>query len=272
MSLAYPAPTGENQRMDQLDADVVVVGAGLAGLTAARAVQQKGATAVVLEARDRVGGRTLNHDIGDGKVVEVGGQWIGPGQDRIAALSREVGVATFPTHSTGQNVIEFNGKLTRYRGTIPRIGPHVLADVGQAQLKSDRLAKTIPLDAPWQAPKARKLDSQTFETWLRRNVYTKGGRALLELSIQAVWAAEPADISLLHVLFYTHSAGGFDLLLDTDGGAQQDRFVGGSQLVSIRLAEALGGDGVVHLGHPVTRIEHGGGNGVTVTAGTGLTA
>jgi monoamine oxidase len=273
MSLAYPAATGENQRMDQLDADVVIVGAGLAGLTAAREVQRQGATAVVLEARDRVGGRTLNEPVGDGhpgKVVEVGGQWIGPGQDRIAALAREMKVDTFATHSKGHNVIEWGGKLTRYRGTIPRIGPHVLADVAQAQLKIDRLAKKVPLEAPWNAPNARKLDSQTFETWLRRNVYTKGGRALLELSIEAVWAAEPADVSLLHVLFYTHSAGGFDVLLDTEGGAQQDRFVGGSQLISIRLAESLGDD-VVHLSAPVTRIEHGG-ERVTVSSGTGLTA
>lgn len=239
--------------MDRLDADVVVVGAGLAGLTAAREVERQGASAVVLEARDRVGGRTLNHPIGDGKVVEVGGQWIGPGQDRLAALARDMKVDTFPTHSAGENVIEFHGKLSRYRGTIPRIGPHVLADVAQAQLKIDRLSKKIPLEAPWTATNARKLDSQTFETWLRRNVYTKGGRALLELSIEAVWAAEPADVSLLHVLFYTHSGGGFARLLDTDGGAQQDRFVGGSQLISIRLAEELG---TVRLSAPVRRIEH----------------
>jgi monoamine oxidase len=254
-----------------MDADIVVVGAGLAGLVAAREVQRRGATALVLEARDRVGGRTLNEPIGDGKIVEVGGQWIGPGQDRIAALARELGVDTFRTHSAGDNVIEFRGKLTRYSGTIPRIGPHVLADVAQAQLKIARLARKVPLDAPWEAPNARKLDSQTFWSWLRRNLYTAGGRALLELSIQAVWAAEPADLSLLHVLFYTHSAGSFDLLLDTEGGAQQDRFVGGSQLVSIRMAEALGGDGVVHLGAPVHRIEHGDG-GVKVSAGRGLAA
>ena len=260
--------------MDQLDADVVIVGAGLAGLTAAREIQRGGATAVVLEARDRVGGRTLNEPIGEehpGKIVEVGGQWIGPGQNRLAALARDMKVDTFPTHTKGQNVVEFGGKLKRYRGTIPRIGAHVLADVAQAQLKIDRLAKRIPLEAPWQAPDARKLDSQTFETWLRRNAYTKGGRELLATAIEAVWAVEPADVSLLHVLFYTHSAGGFDLLLDAEGGAQQDRFVGGSQLISIRLAEALGGDGGVHLSQPVTRIEQGGGR-VTVTAGTGLTA
>jgi monoamine oxidase len=267
MTRPYPGPNGDNHRMD---ADVIVVGAGLAGLTAARELQRQGATVLVLEARDRVGGRTLNEPIGDGKVVEVGGQWIGPGQDRMAKLARELGVETFRTHSQGENVIEFHDKLTRYRGTIPRIGPHVLADVAQAQLKIDRLAKQVPLDAPWEAPNARKLDSQTFWSWLRRNVLTAGGRALLELSIQAVWAAEPADVSLLHVLFYTHSAGGFDLLLDTEGGAQQDRFVGGSQLVSLRMAEQLG-DGVVRLGSPVWRIERGEREGVIVTAGDGLT-
>src|SRR3954447_17690988 len=153
MPFAYPAATGKNQPMDQLDADVVIVGAGLAGLTAAREVQRQSATAVVLEARDRVGGRTLNEPIGEGhpgKVVEVGGQWIGPGQNRIAQLAREMGADTFPTHSEGQNIVEFGGKLKRYRGTIPRIGAHVLADVAQAQLKIDRLAKRVPLEAPWQ--------------------------------------------------------------------------------------------------------------------------
>src|SRR4051812_22334291 len=131
MSLAYPAATGKNQRMDQIDAEVVIVGAGLAGLTAAREIQGAGGTAVVLEARDRVGGRRLNEPIGEGhpgKVVEVGGQWIGPGQNRIAQLAREMGVDTFPTHVKGQNLVEFGGKLKRYRGTIPRIGAHVLAD------------------------------------------------------------------------------------------------------------------------------------------------
>jgi monoamine oxidase len=255
--------------VDALEADVVIVGAGLAGLTAARDVRAAGASALVLEARDRVGGRTLNEPIGDGKVVEVGGQWIGPGQDRIAALAREVGVATFPTHANGKNVIEFRGRLKRYSGTIPWIGPHVLADLGQARFKIDRLAKTVPLDAPWTAPNARRLDSQTFWSWMRRNVYTAGGRAMIELSIQAVWAAEPADMSLLHVLFYTHSAGGFDPLLETEGGAQQDRFAGGAQLVSIRLAERLGAD-AVRLNAPVRRIEHGA-EGVTVH-GDGVTA
>jgi monoamine oxidase len=240
----------------KLEADVAVVGAGLAGLVAAREIVRAGRSAVVLEARDRVGGRTLNEEIGDGKVVEVGGQWIGPTQERLAALAAELGVERFPTHSAGDNLIELDGRSRRYRGTIPRLGPHVLADIGQAQWRLDRMARTVSPEAPWAAPKAAAWDAQTFAGWLRRNVATRAARTLLEIAIQAVWAVQPQDVSLLHVLFYIRSAGGFDLLLDTEGGAQQDRFVGGSQRISLLLAEELG-ERVV-LGAPVRRIRHGG--------------
>ncbi len=191
---------------------------------------------MVLEARDRVGGRVLNEPIGDGNVVEVGAQWIGPTQDRLAALARDMGVDTFPTHAQGENLIEWRGALRRYSGTIPKINPAVLADVQQAQMRLNRMARTVPLDRPWTAPKARRWDGMTAHTWLSRNVATKAARELLGLAIEAVWAAQPEDVSLLHMLFYTHSAGSLELLLDTEGGAQQDRFVGGSQLVPITLA------------------------------------
>jgi monoamine oxidase len=245
------------------DADVVVMGAGLAGLTAARELTAAGASVVVLEARDRVGGRVLNHELGDGKVVEIGGQWIGPTQNRLAALARGLRVETFPTHGEGENVVEYRGRLRRYSGAIPRINPAVLVDVERAQRRLNRLARTVPLAAPWEAPGAARLDGQTAATWLRRNLFTSGGRTLLELGIEAVWAAQPEDLSLLHLLFYIHSAGSLELLFETDGGAQQDRFAGGSQLIALRMAEELG-ERVV-LGAPVRRIEHGAG-GVSVHA------
>ena len=248
---------------DAREADVLVVGAGLAGLSAARAVRAAGASAVVLEARDRVGGRTLNHDIGGGQVVEVGGQWVGPTQDRLYELARELGVETFPTYDRGEHLIEWRGRRVRYTGAIPRINPAVLADVGQAQFRLDRMARQVPLEEPWRAPKAAAWDSQTFATWLARNVASPAARTLFEIGVEAVWAQEPADLSLLHVLFYTHSAGGFDALIGTEGGAQQDRFVGGSQVLSLRMAEALGND--VVLGAPVRAISHGE-NGVRVRA------
>jgi monoamine oxidase len=246
------------------EADVVVVGGGLAGLAAARQLSAGGASVLVLEARDRVGGRVLNHDIGGGKVVEVGGQWIGPTQDRLAALAAEFGVETFPTYGQGDNVMEYAGSLRRYSGAIPRINPLVLIDVERAQRRLSRLARSVPLDAPWEAPNAARLDGQTAATWMRRNLASKPGRMLLELGIEAVWAAQPEDMSLLHVLFYIHSAGSLEMLFETEGGAQQDRFVGGSQLVPLRMAEALGEERLV-LGAPVRRIEHSQ-DGVTVHA------
>jgi monoamine oxidase len=234
-------------------ADVLVVGAGLAGLTAARDLAAAGRSVLVLEARDRVGGRVVSEDIGDGKIVEMGGQWAGPSQDKLYELAAELSVPTFPTFDTGKKVLHFNGRRGTYTGAIPRINPLVLADIGQAQARLEALAKKVPLEAPWTARSAEKLDGQTFETWARRNTASKSARMLLTLGAEAVFAAEPGDLSMLHVLFYSHSAGSFQRLIDTGGGAQQDRFAGGSALVAERLAMSLGD--VVRLSAPVSRIE-----------------
>ena len=119
----------------------------------------------------------------------------------------------------------------------------MLVDVEQAMARLNRMARTVPLDRPWAAPKAARWDATTVRTWMDRSMATRGGKELLALGIQAVWAAEPEDFSLLHLLFYMHSAGSLEMLFDTEGGAQESRFVGGSQLVSQRLAERLGDDG-----------------------------
>jgi len=237
--------------------DVVIVGAGLAGLTAARTLTRQGRSVVVLEARDRVGGRIVNHDLGDGKVVEMGGQWAGPGQDRIYALAAELGIATFPTYDTGKKVLEFGGKFGTYTGAIPRVNPAVITDIAQAQLRLEALARKVPLDQPWTAAKADRRDGQTFGTWIRNNTVTAGARSLLALGAEAVFAAEPDELSLLHVLFYSHSGGSFQRLIDTTGGAQQDRFAGGSALIATKLAGELGPD-TVRLSAPVSTIKFSG--------------
>ncbi|HSK50506.1 MAG TPA: FAD-dependent oxidoreductase [Solirubrobacterales bacterium] len=253
---------------ESVEADVAIVGAGLAGLVAARRLAAAGLRPVVVEARERVGGRLLNEEIGGGKVVEVGGQWIGPTQERIAALAAELGVETFPTHDQGRHLIEIAGKLASYTGAITdarvrlvrdlarALSPLALADFEQARARLDRMARQVPLEEPWMAPKAADWDGQTFATWVRRNTRTAAARGLFELATEAVWAAEPADVSLLHVLFYIHSGSGFNTLVGTGGGAQQDRFHGGSQRLALLMAEQLGPD-AVRLGAPVSLIEHG---------------
>jgi monoamine oxidase len=235
------------------EADVLVVGAGLAGLTTARELAAAGRSVIVLEARDRVGGRIVNHPVGDGKIVEMGGQWTGPGQDRLLALAAEMGVTTFPTYDDGTNVLHFNSRRGTYSGSIPRISPLVLADVGRAQARLESLARRVPTDAPWTARRALDWDGQTFQTWIRRNAASRSARMLLTLATEAVFGCEPGDLSLLHVLFYAHSAGSFQRLIGTSGGAQQDRFAGGSQLIAERMAGRLG-DATLRLSQPVTGI------------------
>ena len=141
--------------------------------------------------------------------------------DSHATYDRD-GAPTFPTYDDGHNVVEWRGDLRRYSGAIPRINPAILADVGQAQVRLDRMARRVPLEAPWEAERAEHWDAQTFATWLHRNVATAGARTLFEIATEAVWAQEPADLSFLHVLFYAHSGGGFDSLIGTTGGAQPD--------------------------------------------------
>lgn len=249
--------------------DTIVVGAGLAGLAAAEELRKAGKTFAILEARDRVGGRTLNQLIGGRHVVEIGGQWVGPTQDRILGLIDELGLDTFPTNVTGQNVY-YRGanpaplRKQNYTGTIPPANPVALGEVQLTITQLDSMASQVDPAAPWNAARADEWDAQTFETWKLANTTSDEARDLIDLAIAAVFAAEPRDLSLLHVLFYIAAAGSFNRLIDTAGGAQDSRIVGGSQLISIRLARRLRRN--LFLRSPVYSINHGKGR-VRIRAG-----
>ncbi len=217
---------------------------------------------VVLEAQDRVGGRTLNHTFQDGTVVEIGGQWVGPTQDRLYALAAAVGVGHYPAWDEGEHLLERDGRLVRYRGDSFGLPPHVLAELGILQWRIDRLSASVPLEAPWLAPRARQLDSQTVDSWVRRNVRFELSRRFMRVVVEAVFSAEPEDLSMLHFLFYLHSGGNLDLLTRTRDGAQDSRFEGGSQEISLRVAAELGDP--VRLSAPVTSIRR---TGESVLAG-----
>ena len=251
------------RRPPRRTASVVVVGAGFAGLTAARELMKRGIRdVVVLEARNRAGGRTWTRRI-DGVDYDVGGQWLktepsqfGWAQERITKLAADVGVDTFRTYNEGQNVYYADGTLSRYdsRGPLGPIPPDPtgVPDAAKAIVQINEMAQQVPLDAPWEAANAPEWDGQTFETWKQANAVTPNGRALLDLAIEAVWSAQPRDVSLLHVLWYTRSGDTLDNLINTEGGAQDSRFVGGASAVSRAVARRLGKR--VVLRSPVRRI------------------
>lgn len=237
----------------RLSADVAVVGAGLSGLRAARALVDAGREVVVLEARERVGGRVLNASLGDGVQVDLGGQWVGSDHARMQRLADELGIGMFPQFGDGQNLLDVGGKRRRYRGTIPRLGLGVLWDIFIARRRIARLAGEVGAERPWAAERAAELDGRTLAEWCEANVRTPIARELIGLVGRTVWGTGPEELSMLHALFYVSAAGSFDKLIDTEGGAQQDRLEGGAQTLALGLAASLG-DRVL-LSTPVRRIE-----------------
>jgi monoamine oxidase len=232
--------------------DIVVVGAGYAGLTAARMLVQAQKNVLLLEARDRVGGRVFTQTLPDGTYLDLGAAWIGPSQDRMYALAREFGIETFATYDIGKSTQYFRNKVKRYSGIIPPLPVGALLSLDMAIKRINKLAQSIDLMAPWQSPNAAHWDTMTLASWMQRQMSFRTARDFFKIAAEAIWAADPADISMLHVLFYVKSAGSLEMLMNIKGGAQEERFVGGAQGIANRMAAQLGSH--IRLNSPVKAI------------------
>lgn len=235
--------------------DVIVVGGGLAGLSAARVIADAGLSTVVLEARNRVGGRTLNRRIGDG-IFDMGGQFVSPDQENVKRLVKEFGLELVPMYKEGKKIQDLAGDVSNYSLPVPMPPfwkPFPFANLLalgalMAPLEIHRMG--VPLDRPWMTPNALKWDATSVEAWRRgRFITTAAARGVLDPILRTALGVEAAETSMLNLLFFIQSAGG---LLGSNK-ALTYRFAYGSQEMSLKLAEVLGD--LVVLDAPVRAIE-----------------
>lgn len=244
--------------------DVVVIGAGFAGLTAARALEAQGLSVQVLEARDRVGGRSRPGKL-DGRMIDTGGQWVGVGHDRLNRLVREAGATLVPQYSKGRKLVQIDGKARSYTGLIPPVSPHALVEMQVALWRLASLQKKVNPAAPWESRLA-KLDTQTVADWQRRWLRSRAAQALFDIGVRAVFCARPGQLSMLHFLTYLKANDSFDYLVSAEGGAQDSVVEGGMHQLTVFLAKQLRAK--VCFEAPVHRIQQSA-RGVTVVHAKG---
>ncbi|MUL83998.1 FAD-dependent oxidoreductase [Mycobacterium sp. CBMA247] len=229
---------------------VVVVGAGVAGLTAAVDLAAAGAEVTVLEARDRVGGRMRGIPLGEGVVTDGGAAYLGVRHTELLALIREHGLDVVSTEMGGDSTFLVTDRRTTTAGRVPPLDAVALGDLFD---RLEGLVEQVRPDAPWLSPEAETLDRLPAARWLSEQVRHPDAQTFFPLFIGEMMAADPAAISVLHMAFYLRSGGGIRYLNAFEGGAQQWRIDGGAHLLTQALAERLGER--VHLDRPVCAID-----------------
>ena len=249
--------------MTTIERDVVVIGAGASGLTAATALQKAGLTVAVLEARDRVGGRLWTNEI-EGAMLEIGGQWVSPDQHALKDMLTELGLTTYPRYRSGRNVyINGAGEVSRFDGEIFPVPAGTEAQIVGLIDQLDALVAEIDPDSPWEHPLAKELDAVSFSRWLETQTDDQEARDNIGMFIAGAMLTKPAHaFSALQALLMAASAGSFSNLVDSDF-ILDERVVGGLQRVPLVLAQKLDGD--VFLGQPARSLSWSD-TGVTVVA------
>lgn len=223
--------------------EIIIIGAGYSGLSAALKLKQAGKNALVLEARDRVGGRVHTQQLDEKTYVDLGAAWVGPTQDRFYALMKDYGIETFPTYDKGKSTLWFDqGKVKTYKGLIPPLPIGSLLTLDRAIKRINKLSKTIDTTQPWNAKNASKWDAMSLQTWMNKNLPFRKARELFKIAVESIWAADPNEFSLLHALFYTKSGRDLDTLMNIQNGAQEERIKGGAQQLALKIAEELSGN------------------------------
>lgn len=246
------------------NADVIIIGAGVSGLSAAHDLRKNKVKFLILEARDRVGGRLKTAKFGKGE-VDLGGEWIGPSQPRVNALVKELGIRLFSNYTKGRKTLQIGKRVSFYRGLIPKVAPQHLIVMQIGIWYIDYLARRIDKIEPWNSKNADKLDSTTVESWQRKFMPSRKGRDLLNAALRVIFGSEAKDLSLLHFLYYIKLGGGMEKMIDAESGSQHDRLDGGAQALAIELAKLYKKE--IKLNSPVTNIEQTA-KGTTVYCGS----
>lgn len=228
-------------------ADVIIVGAGLAGLSAALELHRHGRSVFVLEAQSRVGGRVLS-ETRDGIVIDYGAQWISPHQKRIHALLQKYGLQAAPAYRAGNALFALQGKQWLSRSDMPKLPLAARLDLYRLRRKLQAMAGRIDPAAPWTAPQAQRLDAQTLEVWLAKETLTSCGAAFVRVMAEEGLCGQLSEVSLLDLLWNIASAGGMERISTGEDAS----ILGGAQTLPVRMASELGD--AVRLGRPVRRI------------------